>query len=157
MGGRGSSGGRTGGGGSISTTKASKNTANNATEYMFEKSELEQLPLNILREMKYAQVNKSNILREMKYAQVNKSRNNDIAIQRGKKDIQIDEFIIRDKQLNAEEKNRSLYKGEIEPYIERMKQNKKKLAQARKDAKVLHSNIVHIERQIKKKSNKKGN
>jgi len=143
MGGRGSSGGRTGGGGSISTTKASKNTANNATEYMFEKSELEQLPLNILR--------------EMKYAQVNKSRNNDIAIQRGKKDIQIDEFIIRDKQLNAEEKNRSLYKGEIEPYIERMKQNKKKLAQARKDAKVLHSNIVHIERQIKKKSNKKGN
>jgi len=143
MGGRGSSGGRTGGGGSISTTKASKNTTNNATEYMFEKSELEQLPLNILR--------------EMKYAQVNKSRNNDIAIQRGKKDIQIDEFIIRDKQLNAEEKNRSLYKGEIEPYIERMKQNKKKLAQARKDAKVLHSNIVHIERQIKKKSNKKGN
>ena len=143
MGGRGSSGGRTGGGGSISTTKASKNTANNATEYMFEKSELEQLPLNILR--------------EMKYAQVNKSRNNDIAIQRGKKDIQIDEFIIRDKQLNAEEENRSLYKGEIEPYIERMKQNKKKLAQARKDAKVLHSNIVHIERQIKKKSKKKGN
>ncbi len=143
MGGRGSSGGRTGGGGSISTTKASKNTANNATEYMFEKSELEQLPLNILK--------------EMKYAQVNKSRNNDIAIQRGKKDIQIDEFIIRDKQLNAEEENRSLYKGEIEPYIERMKQTKKKLAQARKDAKVLYSNIVHIERQIKKKSKKKGN
>lgn len=142
MGGRGSSGGRSGGGGgTTSASKTSQNTTNGATEYKFEKSELEQLPLNILQ--------------EMRTSQINKSKQNRIEIESKKQYIQIDEFIIKDKKLNAEEENRSLYKGEIEHYIERMKDNKKKLAQARKDAKVLYSNIVHIERQIKKKNKKR--